>query len=118
MNKLMCAAAVALAATATEGTAEDRLEDIADIAKIRMRSAPTAAVLEGSVAEAVISGALLRVLEHIVGGADGLEARFRLGIARIAIRVPLHGKLAIGRFDRRVIRAAINTQQFVKVGFG
>ena len=47
-------------------------------------------------AEAVIGGALLIVLQDVIGFVDFLELRFGLLVARIAVGVKLHGQLAIG----------------------
>lgn len=50
-------------------------------------------------AEPVVGGALLLVLQDFVSFAAILEFRFGLGIARIAVGVILHGHLAIGLLD-------------------
>jgi hypothetical protein len=50
-------------------------------------------------AEAVIGGALLIVLKDVIGFADILKALLGLLIARIAIRVTLHGELAVGLLE-------------------
>ena len=68
-------------------------------------------------AETVIGGALLRVLQAIVGDADRLELRLALSAARIAVRVMLHGELAIGRLDGLVVRSALDPEQFVEIDF-
>ena len=39
-------------------------------------------------------------------------------VARIAIRVELHGKLAVGAFQRLFIRLARDPERFVKIGLG
>src|SRR5689334_20662342 len=49
-----------------------------------------AALLEGGVAEAVIGGALVAVLEDLIGLVDFLEPDLALGIAGIFVRMPLH----------------------------
>src|SRR5262249_19280876 len=51
---------------------------------------PGRAVLEGGMAEAVIGGTLLLVLEDVVGLADFLELVFARLVARVAVRVKLH----------------------------
>jgi hypothetical protein len=42
-------------------------------------------------AEAVVRGALLGILEYLVGLVDLLEASFARGVASIAVRMPLQG---------------------------
>jgi hypothetical protein len=49
------------------------------------------AALEGGVAEAVVGGLLLLVLEDVVGLADLLEAALRLGVVLVAVGVELLG---------------------------
>ena len=105
------------ASAATEGLAEDRLEDIADIPEIAARMT-AAALLERGVAIAIVGRAFLRVLEAIVGDADRLEFRLALAASRIAVRVVLHRELAIGGFDRPPVRIARDAEDFVKVDFG
>src|SRR5690606_13181743 len=60
----------ARAPAAAEGAAEDRLEDVADVAEVGMLPATLG---ERRVTVAVVGGALLRVLEAFVRGADRLE---------------------------------------------
>ncbi len=108
------------AAATAECAAEDRLEDVADIAEI-LRPAATAAahaLLERVVTEPVVGRALLRVFQAIVGNADRLEPRFRLGIAGIAVGMILHRQLAIGGFQLRTIGPAFHLEQFVKIDVG
>ena len=75
------------------------------------RPAPAHAVLERGMAEAVIGGALLIVLQDVIGFVDFLEFDFGGVIARIAVGMQLHRELAIGRLelgDRRALLAAEN----------
>ena len=58
-----------------------------------MRAAARA-LLEGGMAEAVIGGALLAVLQDVVGLVDFLEAVLAVLVAGIAVGVILHGELA------------------------
>ena len=60
--------------------------------------APGTALLEGGVAEAVVGGAL-RVLQDVVGLVEFLEPGLGLLVARVAVRVMLHGQLAVGLFQ-------------------
>ena len=61
------------------------------------------ALLEGFMAVAVVSRTFLRIFQAVIRLADRLEFRFRLGIARIAIRVILHGEPAVGRLEHLVV---------------
>ena len=65
-------------------------------AKVEAAAGAAAALLEGGVAVAVVGGALLLVLQHVVGFVDLLELRLGLLVARIAVRVELHGEFAVG----------------------
>ena len=72
-----------------------------------------AAVLEGGLAEAVVGGALLRILQDLIGLADRLEMRFLVGAAAMAVGMAFHRDLAIRRLDRRRVGAAIDAEQAV-----
>ena len=67
-----------------------------------------AALLEGGVAEAVIGGALVAVLEDLIGLVDFLEADLAVGVAGILVGVELHGELAIGALEVGVGRDALD----------
>jgi hypothetical protein len=69
------------------------------------------------VAEAVVGGALLRVLEAIISFGERLELGLGVGAAAVAVRVAFHRELAVGGLDRRRIRAPRHLQQLVIVGF-
>ena len=90
------AALAAVAAAAGAAHAEDALEQVGEGgAEVRAEAVAAArALLERGVAEAVIGRALVRVLEDLVGLVDLLEAVLAVLVAGIAVRVPLHGKLA------------------------
>src|SRR4051794_9917797 len=75
------------------------------------------AVLERGVAEAVIGGALVAVLEYFIGFVEFAEPVFAFGVARIAIRMMLHGELAEGRLEIDLGAGALNAQDFVIVAF-
>jgi hypothetical protein len=49
-------------------------------------------------AVAVVELALVRIAQHVVGFGCFLKLGLRLGIADVAIRMILHGQLAIGPF--------------------
>ena len=91
-------------------------------AKVEAKSAPKPwrrlALLEGGMAEAVIGGALVAVLEDLVGLVDFLEAVLAVGVAGIAVGVELHRELAIGGLEIGVGRAAFDAQHLVIVALG
>ena len=97
------------AAAAPAAHAEHILENIGEGgAEIGAEAGPAAAaLLEGGMAETVIGGALVAVLEHLIGLVDFLELVLALGVARIAVRVMLHRELAEGglEFDLGARRA-------------
>ncbi len=114
------AALPAAGAALAHHVAEDVVEDVrhggAEVA--REAGGPVAAVLEGGVAEAVVRGALLRILQDLVGRGDFLELDLGAVVARIAVRVILHGELAEGGLQRLVVGGALDAEEFVVVGFG
>ena len=67
-------------------------------------------------AETVVGGPLLRVLQAIIGFVDFLEAVFGFGVAGISVRMKLHRKLAICAFQFLVIGALANAQRLVEIG--
>src|SRR6478672_9285564 len=67
---------------------------------------------------AVVGGALLAVLQDLVGFVDFLEADFAGGIARILVRMPFHRKLAEGSLELAVISASLDFQGFVIAALG
>ena len=80
---------------------------------------PAAALLERRVAEAVIGGALLPVLQDVIGLVDLLELVLAFLVAGIAVGVPLHRELAIGGLEsRRRSRCATTLENFVIVALG
>ena len=112
-----------LLATAAKGIAEDRFENIADVGKAFAAAKaaprlPATAVFIGLVAKTVISGALLRVFQALIGLAYRLEPGFAILAAGVAIRVKLHRQLAIGRFEHALVGIAGHLQQFVEIDFG
>ena len=73
------------------------------------------AAFEGLMAETVVGGLLLRVLEDFVGFADFLELRLSRLVARIGIRVELLGELAIGGLEFLFVGRFADAQNFVKI---
>jgi hypothetical protein len=70
-------------------------------------------VLEGGMAETIIGGALVGILEDFVGFVDFLETMLGVLVARIAIRVALHRVLAEGRLDIDLSRGALDRKRLV-----
>src|SRR3979490_3409377 len=69
-------------------------------------------------AEPVIGGALVAVLENLVGFVDFLEADFAGGIARILVRMPFHRELAEGRLEFGLVRSPLDFKGFVVAALG
>jgi hypothetical protein len=67
------------------------------------------------VAVLVVGGALLRVGQDLVGFLGFLELLLGLGIVRIAVRMVLHGQLAVGLLDLVVRGVAVDAEDFVVV---
>ena len=91
--------------------------DIAEIGMARPVATATAALLEGGMAVLVVGRSLLRVLEAVIGDADRLEFRLALAASRIAVRVNLHGQLAVGLLDLVVAGATRDPENVVKIRF-
>src|SRR5262245_7224798 len=64
----------------------------------------------------VITLALVRIANDIVGSIDLLEAPFRLGFAGVEIGMGLLGSLAICRADVLLARVGSHVQRFVGIG--
>src|SRR6185312_11174518 len=77
----------------------------------------TATLLEGGVAETVVGGALVAVLQHVIGLVEFLEFVLAILVARIAIRMMLHGELAEGGLELDLRAAPRNAQHLVVVAF-
>ena len=96
--KIGAALAPAAARAARARHAEDAFENVgeggAEVAAEAVRAAH-AALLERGVAEAIVGCALLLVLQDVVGFVDFLEALLAILVAWIAVRVMLHGELAV-----------------------
>src|ERR1043165_3822099 len=73
------------------------------------------ALLEGRMAEAIVSRALLIVLKNVVGLVDLLELVLAVLVAGIAIRVPLHCELAVGRLEIAGVHRALDFEDFVVI---
>ena len=70
------------------------------------------------VAELIIGGTLLVILQDVVRLADFLELTLSVRIPGVAVRVILHRQLAIGALNDLGRRLAVDAQHFVVVSFG
>ena len=66
-------------------------------------------------AELVVGGALLRVLQDLVGLVDLLEPLLGRLVARVAVRVVLHGELAEGPLELGFLGALGHAEDLVVV---
>src|SRR5262249_19594567 len=101
--------------------AEEIVEDVGEcrgeLGAETMRPA-AAGVFESGVAEAIVGGALVAVLEHVIGLVELLEAMLAFLVARIAVRMVLHGELAECGLELRVGSGTRYPQDLVVVAFG
>src|SRR5689334_3839113 len=80
--------------------AEDRREDIRETLEAGITEGVVAtATVKGGLAELIVSRALLRILEDVIGLVDRLEVVFGLFAAVLAVRVMLLRKTTIGGLD-------------------
>ena len=118
VTEIRAATGLLLPGIATERTAEDGFENIADVVEAASAGATThSAVLEGGMAITIISGAFLRILQAIIGLTDRLEFRFGFRATRILVRMIAHGKPAVCGLDGLFIRVPLNFQKLVEIGF-
>ena len=61
-------------------------------------------------AEAIVSRALLLVLQDVIGFVDFLELVFAILVARVAVGMPFHRELAVRRLHLRVVRGALHAE--------
>ena len=80
--------------------------------------AAAAALLERGVAETIIGGALVAVLEDVIGLVEFFEFVLAVVIARIAVGVVLHGELAERGLELDLGAGARDAQDFVVVALG
>ena len=81
------------------------------------RPGASARLLESLVAEAVIGGAFLVVFKDSVGLAQFLELLFGIGVIRVAVRMILHGHLAVGFFQHIGAGVPFDPERLVIVVF-
>src|SRR5690242_7373969 len=105
------------AASAAHELSEHLVKDIGEAAaKTEFEAVRTStAILEGGMAEAVVSRPLLLVLQDVIGFVDLFEFVLGRRIARIAVRVILHGQPAVGFLDVFDCCAARNAKRGVVV---
>ena len=109
--KLATAAAAASGARHAEQIFENVGEGRGEVVAETMMRIST--VLECCVAEAVVGGALVPILEDVIGFVDFLEAMLAFGVAGITVGMVLHGELAECRFQIGIARGALHAQRFV-----
>ena len=115
------AARVGTSASARAIGAEHFLEDVAEhrpeieaLAALE-RTARSSTTLERRRAVAVVGRPLLGILQDVVGVADFLELPFRFLVAGIAVRMVLHGELAVRLLDVVGAGRPAHPKQLVKV---
>ena len=104
---------------AAKDIAEDIAEDIGEATgptKIT-RATKSATGIDAGVAELIERGALLGITQDLVGEFDLFELPLAL-LARISVRVVLHGEPPIGLLDVGLAGVAGNPQYVVIVAFG
>src|SRR5262249_18734129 len=116
-------AALAAAAAPAPGAAAHAEQVVEDVGEGRGDVAEAAgcagaAVLEGGMAEAVVGGALVGILEDLVGLVDLLEAGLARLVAGIAVGVPLHGELTERGLELGVGGGALDFQDLVVAALG
>ncbi len=111
--EIRAALAPAAAAAAPAAHAEQVFEDVGEArGEIRAETVRPAgpALLERRMAEAVIGGALLLVLQDVIGLVDFLEVRLAVLVAGIAIGMPLHRELAVRRLHLRSVAVRVTSR--------
>src|SRR3569623_101897 len=96
--------------------AEHAFENVGKAAEIL--AAPAAALLERGMPEPIVRGALLRILEAVIGSVDRLELGLVFLAAPVHVGVIIHRELAVRRLDRRIVRPALDLEQLVIIDFG
>ena len=104
LARVAAATAAAPAAAHAEQVVENIGEGRGEIGA-EAAGAAAAALLEGGVAVAVIGGALVAVLEDLVGLVDFLEFVLAVLVAGIAVGMPFHRELAEGGLQVAVVGA-------------
>jgi hypothetical protein len=104
------ALAPAGAARPAATVSEEVLEDVAhEVGEIGVEARPAgAAIGEGRMAEAVVGRPLLGVRQGLVRLVDLLELDLGVLVARVLVRVILHGELAESGFQLRLARGLLD----------
>ena len=107
--------------TTAAALAKDLAENIERIVKSAAGTGTTsrgwAALLKRGMTVAIISSALLRILQRLVSLGNFLEIFLGLLVARILVRVKLHGLLAIGFLQFFLGDGLRYSEQFVIIFF-
>src|SRR5581483_3938523 len=114
------ATAAATAASSSEqiAKAEEVAKDVAEILKNgRIKAGSTGCCRHPRMAKTIVAGALFLVCQNGISLAAFLEFLLRIRIVRIAVRMELHGELAIGALDLHVTCRAAHAQYFVVIAF-
>ena len=91
---------------------------MSDIDAAKPSPMPPRRLLERRVAVTIVSRALLRVGQGLVGFVDFLEARLGLLVAGMAVRMAPHRRLAEGGFQFGLGDRLGDAQDFVEVPLG
>src|SRR5262249_16305511 len=79
---------------------------------------PTAALPEARITEPVGGATLMGILEDLIGLVDFLKAMLGLIVARIAIRMEFHGKLAVSGLQISIVGIAMHAKDLVIIALG
>ena len=105
--------------TAAHAAVEQLVEDIAhtahaaEIHAAERIAARAAAHIRAIKAKLVVTGALIRVGQHLIGFVQFLEAGFRFLVVGVQVGVAFLRLLAVGAFNVLIRRVFIDTQHFV-----
>ncbi len=84
-------------------------------AEVAVKAGTAAAILKCRMAKPVVGLALFIVREDVVSFRDFLELGLRSRIALIAVRMILHGQLAVGLFQIALAGLPVNAEDVVKI---
>src|SRR5690606_32881974 len=98
-----------------EDIAEDLAEDVAEGIARAEAAAALARAADARVAELVIGGALARLLEDFPGLLDLLERGLGFRVARVAVRMVLHGEAPVGLLQLGLGRVPRQAEHLVVV---
>jgi hypothetical protein len=98
--------------TPTSTASKEIVENIKN-ATLHSRAFAAASSIHSGVAIAIIPLAFFGITQNMVGFGNLAKTDFRFGVSRIPVRMPLHGKLAVGGFDSILIHAAFQLKNLV-----